>query len=381
MLGADRLSSRVPGIDELLGGLMPGDNVVWATDEPALFEVAETGFLKAARQRRLRRVYVSASRRIEDVAREVGHDVDVFDARARGEHGNPMVLEEALAAAARDSPMLCVVIDGLDSLAKRWGDAKTAAFFSRVCPRLFDLDAIAYWRAPRPMMSRLVMERITGVTQCVVELRMGRLRVIKAEGRPAEVRGRLLQARIVNDELVMEAERALGRLAQSLERLRRERQLSQTEVARLAGVSASAISQAEAGRRGLSVDTLLLLAERLGITVDDLLAITPPAGYVLARRERKGRQATVTPLLDDPKAGMRAFLVRLSGGESGHPPSAHKGAELVLVARGLVQLELGADTPVLRSGDAALAITVPLSSWRNLTAEPAALFWILRDSS
>jgi hypothetical protein len=53
----------------------------------------------------------------------------------------------------------------------------------------------------------------------------------------------------------------------------------------------------------------------------------------------------------------------------------------VLVARGLVQLELGADTPVLRSGDAALAITVPLSSWRNLTAEPAALFWIVRDSS
>jgi transcriptional regulator with XRE-family HTH domain len=144
-------------------------------------------------------------------------------------------------------------------------------------------------------------------------------------------------------------------------------------------VSASAISQAESGRRGLSIDTLLLLADNLGITMDELLSVTQPGGYVLARRERVGRHAAVTPLLDDPKAGLRAYLVRLAGGESGRPPNAHKGAELILVAAGLVQLELGSDTPVLRSGDAALATTVPLSSWRNLTAEPAALFWIVRD--
>ena len=70
---------------------------------------------------------------------------------------------------------------------------------------------------------------------------------------------------------------------------------------------------------------------------------------------------------------------RLSGGEARQPPRTHKGVELVLVAGGLVQLELGTDTPVLRVGDAVLATTVPVSSWRNLTAEPAALFWIVRD--
>jgi hypothetical protein len=74
------------------------------------------------------------------------------------------------------------------------------------------------------------------------------------------------------------------------------------------------------------------------------------------------------------------FLVRLAGTESGAPPRPHKGAELVLVARGLVQLDLGADTPVLRTGDAVLATTESIGSWRNLTAEPAALFWVLRDS-
>jgi transcriptional regulator with XRE-family HTH domain len=379
VLGPDRLSAGVPGIDELLGGLIPGDNVVWAADDPAIFDVVEAGLMRTAHDRRLRLIYVSADRSPAQVARQSEHDVTIFDARARGKHGDAAVLEQALVVAARESPTLCVVVDGLDVFSRRWGDAKAAAFFGRLCPRLFDLDAIAYWRAPRPGVSRKVMDRISGVTQCVVEYNGGGLRVAKAEGRPVAVQGRLVRTQIVSGELVVEAERALGRLARSLERLRRERHLTQTDLARLAGVSASAISQAEAGRRGLSVDTLLVLAERLGITVDELLAVTPPAGYVLARRERRGSHPAISPLLDDPKAGLRAYLVRLTGGESGQPPKAHKGTELVLVAGGLVQLELGSDTPVLRAGDAALATTVPLSSWRNLTAEPAALFWIVRD--
>ncbi|MEO8265416.1 MAG: XRE family transcriptional regulator [Ilumatobacteraceae bacterium] len=376
----DRLSTGVAILDDLLGGLLPGDNVVWASDEHDLFEVAEAGLITSARDGQLNCLYVSVARPPAEVVRNTDGYVTVLDARPRGDYGDAAVLEQRLITAAREAPPLCVIVDGLDSLAQRWGDAKAAAFFSRVCPRLFDLDAIAYWRAPRPAVSRRVMERITGVTQCVVELSKGRLRLVKAEGRPAASQSRLLRARIVSGELVVEAERALGRLARGLERLRHERQLSQTDLGRLAGVSASAISQTEAGRRGLSIDTLLLLADNLGVTVDELLAVAQPSGYLVARRERIGRHAAITPLLDDPKAGLRVYLVRLAGGESGQPPSAHKGTELILVASGLIQLELGSDTPVLRSGDAALATTVPLSSWRNLTAQPAVLFWIVRDA-
>jgi DNA-binding XRE family transcriptional regulator len=274
----DRVSSGLAAIDELLGGLLPGDNVVWASDDPALFPIAEAAFLGAAGKKRHRRLYVTGERRPADVTRQIGDGVQVLDARPRGEYGDPAALEERLVAAAREATPLCVVVDGLDAFARRWGGPKAAAFFSRVCPRLFDLDAIAYWRAPRPAVTRTVVERVTGVTQCVVELSRGRLRVVKAEGRSSETQGRLVRARISSGELVVEAERALGRLARSLERLRTERHLSQSELARLAGVTASAISQAEAGRRGLSVDTLLGLAEHLGVTMDELLAVAPPAG-------------------------------------------------------------------------------------------------------
>ena len=57
----------------------------------------------------------------------------------------------------------------------------------------------------------------------------------------------------------------------------------------------------------------------------------------------------------------------------------HKGTELLVVAAGLVQVELGEAAPVMRAGDALLATRVAIEGWRNLAGEPARLFWVLRD--
>jgi transcriptional regulator with XRE-family HTH domain len=304
--------------------------------------------------------------------------VTILDARPRGAHSDPGALERAIIEGSGGTPPGCVVVDSLDRFARRWGPARAITFFSRVCPRLFDLGALAYWRAPRKDLGSAFIEQITQVTQCVLQVTDDHLRVVKAEGRPASVRGRLLRVVLGDEGLHLEDERALGRVGRGLERLRQERNLTQTDLARLLNVTPSAISQAEAGRRGLSLDTLLLLCERLGVGLDDFLSTVPAPGYVLARRERAA-SAITTALLDDPKLGLRAYLVRLGPEESATPPLQHKGTELVMVATGLVQVTIGPDTPVMRAGDAVLATRAGVSAWRNLLNEPALLFWVLRD--
>ena len=378
MLSADRVPSGVPDIDALLGGLILGDNVVWVLDDARVVQRVEDAMLAEAVSREEGCFYVSAAGDPAKLAARLGPGVTVLDARPRGPYGDAAVLETAIIEGARSKPPGYVVIDGLAQFARRWGAAKAVAFFSRVCPRMFDLGAIAYWRAPRADLGRSFIEQITNVTQCVLEVAEGHLRVVKAEGRPASVQGRLLRLEAGDGELRLEDERALGRLGRGLERVRRERNLHQSDLARLAGVTPSAISQAESGRRGLSLDTLLQLSERLGMGLDELLASAPTGGYVLARHPRTAADAKIA-LLDDPKAGLRAYLVRLGPGESGAPDFLHKGAELVLVASGLVQLTIGDDTPVLRAGDVAMATTVAVSGWRNLMHGPALLFWVLRD--
>jgi len=374
----DRVPSGVPDVDDLLGGLILGDNVVWVLEDTDVIRQLEEALLREVTGRGEAAFYVTAGPDPARLAARLGTGVTVIDARARGRYGDAAVLETAIIEAARANPPGYVVIDGLVKFARRWGSAQAIAFFSRVCPRLFDLGAIAYWRAPRAELGSSFIEQVTNVTQCVLEVGGSHLRVIKAEGRPASVQRRLLRMEFSDGVVRLEDERALGRLGQGLERVRRERNLSQSDLARLAGVSQSAVSQAEAGRRGLSLETVVVLAERLGMGVDDLLATAPSGGYVLARRPRTLVEAN-TALLDDPKAGLRTYLVRLGPGQSGGPDLLHKGAELVMVASGLVQLTIGSDTPVMRAGDAALATTVAVSGWRNLMNAPAVLFWVLRD--
>jgi transcriptional regulator with XRE-family HTH domain len=374
----DHVRSGMADLDAFLGGLIPGDNVVWVTDGGDVVRHLEDGLLREALRRGERCYYVTAKTDPTQLEPRLGPNVTILDARPRGAHGNAAVLETTIIEGARQETPACVVVDGLAEFARRWGAPKAVGFFSRVCPRLFDLGALAYWRAPRKELGPSFLDKVTKVTQCVLEVGDGHLRVVKAEGRPASVQGSLLRLVVTDGLIRLEDERALGRLARGLERLRRERNLSQTDLGHLAGVTPSAISQAEAGRRGLSLDTLLLLCDRLGVGLDELLSSAQDSGYVLGRVPRVPGAST-SALLDDPKAGLRAYLVRLGPGEAGGPERSHKGPELVLVASGLVQVTIGSDTPVMRAGDVVLASRVAVSGWRNLMNGPALLFWVLRD--
>jgi transcriptional regulator with XRE-family HTH domain len=372
------VSTGAPDLDDLLGGLVLGDNVVWSYDDVDLVSRFEDAFLREGLDRDEPCHYVTTSGAPAEIGARFGSQVAVLDARPGRRFADLVrleqtVLETARAAAGR------FVFEGLDAFARRQGAERALGLFTRTCPQLFDLGSIAYWRAPTRPLGASFIESLRRVTQCVIQLERGNLRVLKAEGHRARVEGQLVRVEAGDDTPTLSVERSLGRLASSLRRLRQERHLTQADLARLAGVSPSAISQAEAAQRGLSLDTVMTLADRLQLSMDEFLARPGTTNYVLARRDRVSAPGIITPLLDDPAAGLRAYLVNLPAGEAGAPPMTHKGTELLVVAAGLVQVELGEAAPVMRAGDAVLVTRVAIEGWRNLAGEPARLFWVLRD--
>src|SRR5258706_16389950 len=92
-------------------------------------------------------------------------------------------------------------------------------------------------------------------------------------------------------------------------RLRRE--LTQRDLARLAQVSPSAISQVERGERGLSLETLLALAGRLNITLDELLGGEVTPDYRIGRRRS---------LSDVPAGSVPPLPPHAGAGVGGSPP-------------------------------------------------------------
>ena len=363
-------STGVDDLDHLLDGLLPGDNVVWLGDDPSLHATVETAFLQAGDGPGFLVLLDAAE------ADPTAPGIEVIDARPGRPHSDPVQLEQEIVTRGSE-PGARIVIRDLDRLVDRLGPQRALVFFTRTCPRLFDLGALAYWRASRDG-SAPILQAVQRLTQCVLDHTGGRLRVLKADSRPG-VGGRIFDIHREEEMIRLEEARAVGRLAEGIRRQRVERGLTQTEVARLAGVSPSAVSQVETGHRGLALDTLLTLSEALGISIDTLLDHRPEAGSVLARRDRIPPRRGVVALLDDPTAGLRAFLVSLGPGEEGGPSSVHKGAELIMVGTGLVQIELAEEAPVMRAGDALLVTRDAIVGWRNLLPEPARLFWIVRD--
>ncbi len=342
----------LPGLDAILGGLIPGDNVVWVAERQGAYEVAERAFLAEARREGRSATVVTT---LAPPAPAPGDGVEVIDARPGQPAGTPAALAAEIEQRARRDGSQSFVIDDVLTLAVRWGKPTALSFFSRMCPTLLEAGSLAYWRIPRACGDRF-LDAVRQVTQCVLDVRGSQLHVVKAESRPASVQGLLVKVVVSGDDLVVERSSASGRLALALGRLRRDRHLTQAQLAGLAGVTASAISQAEAGTRGLSLDTLVGLADRLGVSLDDLLHGAPQPGYLLARHDRRriSRPGTI-PLFDDPALGVRAYLVLLAPEMAGQPHVKHKGQEVIAVHRGLVQVTVGSDTPVLRAGDSVLA--------------------------
>lgn len=139
------------------------------------------------------------------------------------------------------------------------GRGRHRALFAHCCPQLLDLGAIAYWSVQPGQLYPNLRRTIEEITQCVIVVGDSRVRITKAEGRPPGIEGSVFRDRDIDGLPVLTPAPVVARIGAALPAARTQRQLSQSDLARLAGVSPSAISQAERGQRGLSLETLLEL--------------------------------------------------------------------------------------------------------------------------
>ena len=371
------VSTGVPQLDAALGGLYWGDNVVWELDDGGVLEPFVAGLLRD-REQFDRIVFVRFEDGGEDL-RAPYPDAEVLDAGPGSAIADPGPLLAAVRECAR-VPHAVMIFDSLGALSARWGETMAERFFTSACPMLLDLWAVAYWSLTPSHHSASLRQTVDAVTQCVIVLGGNRLRIAKAEGRPPGVQGSVFYLHPSGSRAELEGAPTVARLGGALRAIRIQRDLSQGELAELAGVSASAISQVERGRRGLAVDTLLELTSRLNMTIDELLRGEIALGYRLARApERTNRLDQLFPLLDDPRVGLRLQLSHLSPGHSASPDTPHEGVELIAVGAGLVQVTLPTGRPVLRQGEALLLERSGEVGWRNIGEEDALVFWVLHE--
>jgi transcriptional regulator with XRE-family HTH domain len=372
----DHIGTGFDAIDDALGGLITGDNVAWICQDPDLYRILARGLAAAVAQSDVPGLVVEFDRR---------HPIGVtgattIDASASSSFARPVELIGELERRVRHERPAWLIVGDLTAPARRWGLDATQLFFERVCPAMLDAGVTAYWSIDGAL-GRPFVEHVRQITQCLLDVRGGNLRVLKAEGRPDALQGISYQLHVDDTGLTLTPWPAGGRLARGLSAVRQQFGLTQHDLAEAAGVTPSAISQAQSGARGLSLDTIVTLADRLGISVDRLLSTGSRRTYRLARHDRS-RQVANGPfvaLTSDATVGVRVYLVELAGGERIAAPFDHRGVVVLAPLTGLVQAELDDDRPVLRPGDVLVVDDGAVRSLRNLRSTTARCHWMLRD--
>jgi transcriptional regulator with XRE-family HTH domain len=408
----DRPVSGISGFDELIDGLRVGDNVVWQAPRD-LWDRIATPFVRASRGSGF--CYVCFDVDPEEViARsEPGEGFRVLDCYTTGaalqkgtaapelrrmHHG----VEILTVADARDYEAVQVTMkeleddlgretgyafESLTGMQKLWGEDAALWFFLRHGPRLYELDTVAYWFLDPPEHDQKFLQRLEQITQVVLDIRedgdaLG-LRISKADARPAEVTGRTGAVEEDAGRLRVEADPpGAPDLGESLRRSRLARGMSQADLARRIGVTPSALSQTERGRRGLSAGTLAAARRELGIAEDAEGEDHTAPSYVLARRGER-ITGSFAPGVQSSKVierpgGFEVHTLAFAPGAGGRRPLfATKRPEFVMVTEGVLQLRIGDSKEVLHAGDGILISGQLLSGWRNPGRTVARATWTI----
>lgn len=425
-----KITCGVPSLDRLLGGLRTGDNVVWHVESGVFMESFTGAFLKTSRRLSHKVVIVTVNSPpkgfLGGLRGLVDHpDVTIVDGFTWGKGGGAGLfidLYQNLYARLRcrvvpvrepqnvDSflkilneveegmpPGTRYVFESLTGMIHLWGEEELVlGFFATQCPRLYELQTIAYWILEKGAHTSRFRAQVNHLTQVALEITLKegnpRLSVLKALGREASSTLRPKWLRVQRGRIELVEEESLPSellIGPRLREIRQSRGMSQMELARAIGVSASTISQVEGQQIMLSLPALVRIARALGVSLDELVRPGPHTreSPILSRDKRER-----VCLVHMSETGLEVFRITPPGAEgglevfeikvkSGTKIKGHffldKRHELGYLIEGDLLVSFQNRVLHLERGDAIRLVREVPQAWENPGQVEARLLWIL----
>ena len=163
-----RVSTGLDALDEVLGGLYWGDNVVWRLDraplEPFYRAIASTSGTFETR-----------------AAVSVGNAVNTYGVPGLAimDAGWARRLLHEIRRICRPKGRRLFLFESLDSMVRSWGAAGTREFFARCCPLLLDAGAISYWTMSARDTPACCRETVHAVAHCMLHVDERSVRVVR----------------------------------------------------------------------------------------------------------------------------------------------------------------------------------------------------------
>jgi transcriptional regulator with XRE-family HTH domain/KaiC/GvpD/RAD55 family RecA-like ATPase len=425
-----KISSGIGYLDYLLGFLKTGDNVLWEVEAGTYIEIFLQRFIEHTLKNGYRVVYVSFNVSPSTLTKRLNHlphleNLTILDCFTsgkgsndplftqfyeRGKEGfegsvvkveNPKDLSQFRVAMDRveieKGAGVRYIFDSLTGMQDIWGDENiTYKFFTYSCPRLYDLQTVAYWILEKEAHTPSFKANLRHITQVALELekKNGDLlfKVIKLEERFSRSAFLPKHYEVWDQEIIFPSigGRRPSNLGDKIRTLRKKLGMTQKELAERVGVTPSFISQLEKNVISPSLDSLLKLSEKLN---------TQPIYFLMDRESDPLQKRVIKPserqdiYFQDMRVNdikfqllvsgvlnrrMEPYLITIGEGAriNGHF-SIHKGDEFVYVMEGTLEVEIEGEKQMLRQGDSLYIESIVPSRWINVSKGNVALLWIL----
>jgi pyruvate, water dikinase len=161
------VSTGLPGLDKVLQGLLPGDNVVWQVDAVEDYVPFIEPFCAEARRKGKKLIYFRFARHPELLAPGRGVEVHVL----HPEVGFETFTAEIHKVIERAGEGTYYVFDCLSDLAADWySDLMLGNFFMVTCPYLYRLKTFTCFALFRDCHSFEAVDAIRGTTQLLIDV-------------------------------------------------------------------------------------------------------------------------------------------------------------------------------------------------------------------
>jgi hypothetical protein len=162
-----KLSTGMAGLDGVLQGLLPGDNVVWEVDGIEDYLPVLGPLCREAGRRRRPLIYFRFARHAPLLREDCGAEIHQLQPEA----GFETFLSGLLDVIERAGPGAYYIFDCLSDLAADWvSDRMLGNFFLITCPCLYRLGTIAYFALLKNRHSVFATDEIKKTAQVIIEV-------------------------------------------------------------------------------------------------------------------------------------------------------------------------------------------------------------------
>ncbi len=423
-----RITSGVSQLDRLLGGLCIGDNVVWHDDSGSLASVFCHNFIQSSLSLGKPLIYISFDRSPRNLLERLGQlgsneRLTIIDCFSSGKGANspiflrfydefkelgceiirvkePRRIDELMDVLygrvnSYESDVR-LVFESITGMQELWGGEESVIrFYSHSCPRLYELNTVAYWIMEKKAHSPRLRAQINQIAQVAIELSIKRgtssLAIMKAENRELDNLHKPFSYWTKDLTVTFDEEkRGVGGvdLGLRLKELRTRRGFSQTDLARLVGVTPSTISQIESNLIYPSLPALLKMTEVLMV---DISSFFRDKAAIRKRIVFPSSEGTDMRIAEFPEGSIQARLLAPIDLDLHAEPYLveilpektlashffiHKGEELGYLISGELQVRVDKESYTLREGDTVYLSSEMPTQWKNTGTVPAKLLWI-----